>query len=254
MNVSKSTLRVPLIWSGKTKALKHMHRALCQIKTLAVLEFEQDLLAARPVKWCFKGKHIVTVTPDSQICVPSEEKVKHIIHLKMHQICSPALSWHPAKSRHHCASVFSLSVPLVTFTERNKASCQHLLCERALSVQPKSWKLQTSTPQCGQFWQSHVPIRTVTECNSWPNNGTKRKQKKWTHSGDSHSSTEKQVDFCPLLSYSRAKDVHNASGALVPWRAVSSQLQPLRGKANHFNMLRRLSWINVLIDFFWKAT
>lgn len=178
MNVSKSTLRVPLIWSGKTKALKHMHRALCQIKTLAVLEFEQDLLAARPVKWCFKGKHIVTVTPDSQICVPSEEKVKHIIHLKMHQICSPALSWHPAKSRHHCASVFSLSVPLVTFTERNKASCQHLLCERALSVQPKSWKLQTSTPQCGQFWQSHVPIRTVTECNSWPNNGTKRKQKK----------------------------------------------------------------------------
>lgn len=83
MNVSKFKLTVPLMRSGKTNALKHIHRALCQIRTLAVLEFEQDLLAAWPVKWCFKGKHIVTVTTDSQICVASEEKVKHIIYLKM---------------------------------------------------------------------------------------------------------------------------------------------------------------------------
>lgn len=69
--------------SGKTNALKHIHRALCHIKALAALEFEQDLLAAQPVKWCFKEKHIVTVTTHSQIWVASEEKVKHIIYLNM---------------------------------------------------------------------------------------------------------------------------------------------------------------------------
>lgn len=52
---------------GKANALKHIHRALCQIRTLAVLEVDQDLLAARPVKWCFKEKHIVIVTTDSHI-------------------------------------------------------------------------------------------------------------------------------------------------------------------------------------------
>lgn len=83
MNVSKFKLTLLLMQSGKTNALKHIHRALCQIQTLAVLEFDQDLLAARPVKWCLKEKHTVTVTTDSQICVASEEKVKHIVYLKM---------------------------------------------------------------------------------------------------------------------------------------------------------------------------
>ena len=106
MNVSKFKLTVLLMRSGKTNALKHIHRALCQTRTLAALEFEQDLLAARPVKWCFKGKHIATVTTDSQICIASEEKVKHIIYLKVPQICVQAWSWHPDKSCHHCASVF----------------------------------------------------------------------------------------------------------------------------------------------------
>lgn len=83
MNVSKCKLTVLLMRSGKINALRCIHGALCQIKTLAVLEFDQDLLAARPVKWCFKEKHIVTVTTNSQICVASEEKVKRIIYLKM---------------------------------------------------------------------------------------------------------------------------------------------------------------------------
>lgn len=82
MNVSKFKLTVLLMQSGKSNALKHIHRALCQIRTLAVLEFDQDLLAAQPVKWCFKEKHIVNVTTDSQICVAPEEKVKHIVYVK----------------------------------------------------------------------------------------------------------------------------------------------------------------------------
>lgn len=69
--------------SGKMNAPRRIHRALCQMRTVAVLEFDQDLLAALPWKWCFKEKHIVTVTTDSKICVVFEEKVKHIIYLKM---------------------------------------------------------------------------------------------------------------------------------------------------------------------------
>lgn len=119
---------------------------------------DQDLLAALLVKWCFKEKHTVTVTTDSQICVASEEKVKHIVYLKMprsavrHKVGTqinhpftvlqfahyPYLSWHSQKETKHPANTYSV---------------------REL-FQFKSWELQTSTPQCGQFWQSRVPKNT----------------------------------------------------------------------------------------------
>lgn len=135
----------------------------------------------------------------------------------------PYLSWHSQKETKHPANTYSVR-ELFQFSSKAESS-----------KPPHHSVGSAGRAMC---------LRTLTECNSWTNNRTKKK--KWTHSGDSHSSTaEKQVDFCPPFSFSRAEDVHNASQVLVPWGAVSLQLQPLQGKANHFNMLRRLSWINV---------
>lgn len=63
--------------------LKHIHRSLCQGGTLAVLELTKTFSLGLLVKWCFQEEHTVTVTTDPQICVASEEKVKHIVYLKM---------------------------------------------------------------------------------------------------------------------------------------------------------------------------
>lgn len=139
---------VLLIGYGKANALRLIHRAGCQVATLAALEFDQDLL----VVWLVKKKNTLKLSQR----IP-KSKVKHSVYLKMPTSECQAEKWHQDKSCEHCASVRSSSIPFMTFTERNKASCQHLLCERALSVQLKSWELQTSTPQCGQCWQRHVP-------------------------------------------------------------------------------------------------
>lgn len=186
----------------------------------------------------------MTVTTDSQICVASEEKVKHIIYLRMpksaiwqkvgtqinHAITVlqfshyPYLSWHSQKETKHPANTYSVRELFQFSSEAESSKPPH-----------------HSVGSAGRA----VCLRTLTECNSWTNNRTKNKIKR-THSGDSHSFTaEKQVDFCPPLSYSRVEDGHNAFQVLVPWGALSSQLQPLQGKANHFNMLIRLSWITV---------
>lgn len=230
------------------KWLPWSHRGQWQIKTLSVLEFDQDLLAVRPVKLRFKEKHTVNVTTDSHICVASEEKVKHIVYLKMpksaiwHKVGTPInhtisalqfshypyLSWHSPKETKHPANTYSVK-ELFQFSSKAESS-----------KPPHHSVGSAGTAMC---------LRTVTECNSWTNNRTKNKIK-WTHSRDSRSYTaKKQVDFCPPLSFPRVEDVHNAAQVLMPWGAVSSQLQPLQGKANHFNMLRRLSWITVWIHF-----
>lgn len=159
--------------SGKTNALKHIHRALCQMRTLAALEFDQDLLAARSVKWRFKEKHIATVTTDSQICVASEEKVKHIVYLKMprsavrhivgtrinHAITVlqfshyPYLSWHSQKETKHPANTYSVR-ELFQFSSKAESS------------KPPHHSVGSSgRAMC---------LRTLTECNSWTNNRTKK--------------------------------------------------------------------------------
>lgn len=173
MNVSKFKLTVPLMRSDKLMPLKHIHRALCQIRTLAELEFDQDLLAARPVKWCFKEKHIVTVTTDTQICVASEEKVKHIVYLKMprsavrHKVGTqinhaitvlqfshyPYLSWHSQKETKHPANTYSVR-ELFQFSSKAESS------------KPPHHSVGSS----GRA----VCLRTLTECNSWTNNRTKK--------------------------------------------------------------------------------
>ena len=173
INVSKFERTVPLMQSGKANAPKLIHRALCQIKTLSLLELEQDLLAARPVKWCFKEKHIVTVTTDSQICVASEEKVKRIISLKMprsavrHKVGAqinraitelqfshyPYLSWHSQKETKH---------PANTYSERELFQ----FSSKAESCKPP----HHSVGSAGRA----TCLRTLTERNSWTNNRTKK--------------------------------------------------------------------------------
>ena len=136
---------------------------LCQIRTLAVLDVDQDLLLPGLWSGVFRKKHIATVASDSQICVASEEKVKHIVYLKMPksavrhkvgtqinhgitvlQFCHyPYLSWHSQKETKHPANTYSV--------------------RELFQFSSKSWELQTSTPQCGQCWQSRVPKNTDWE-------------------------------------------------------------------------------------------
>lgn len=210
MNVSKCKLAVLAMQSDKMIALRHIHRALWQIKTRAVLEFDQDLSAAQPVKWCFKEKHIVNVTTDSQIYVAFEEKVKHIIYLRMpksaiwHKVGTqinhaitvlqfshyPYLSWHSQKETKHPANTYSVR-ELFQFSSKAESS-----------KPPHHSVGSAGRAMC---------LRTLTECNSWTNNRTKKI--KWTHSGDSHSFTaEKQVDFCPPLLFKSGKCPQCLSG------------------------------------------
>lgn len=173
-------LTLQFYWCDLTKLmpLKHIHRALCQIRTLSVLEFDQDLSAARPVKWCFKEKHIVTVTTDSQIYVASEEKVKHIVYLKRprsavrHKVGTqinhaisvlqfshyPYLSWHSQKETKHPANTYSVR-ELFQFSSKAESS------------KPPHHSVGSS----GRA----VCLRTLTECNSWTNNRTKKIKIKW---------------------------------------------------------------------------
>lgn len=160
ISISRVKRAVPLMRSDKNHALKAHPQITVPRRDISRAWADQDLFAGACL-WSgvLRKKHTVTVTTDPQICVASEEKVKHIVYLKMpktavrHKVGTqinhpftalqfahyPYLSWHSQK--------------------RNKASCQHLLCEREL-FQFKSWELQTSTPQCGQFWQSRVPKNT----------------------------------------------------------------------------------------------
>ena len=173
MNVSKRKLTVLLMRSGKINALRRIHRALCQIRTLAVYVFDQDLSAARPVKWCCREKHTVTVTTDSQICVASEEKVKRIIYLKMpksavrHKVGSqinhaitvlqfshyPYLSWHSQKETKHPANTYSVR-ELFQFSSKAESS-----------KPPHHSVGSAGRAMC---------LRTLTECNSRTNNRTKK--------------------------------------------------------------------------------
>ena len=152
--------------------LKHIHRALCQIRTLAALEFDQDLLAAQSVEWCFKEEHIATVTTNSQICVASVEKVKHIIYLKMprsavrhkvgtqtyHAITVLQFSHYPYLSRH---SQKETKHPANTYSVRELFQ----FSSKAESSKPPHHSVGSS----GRA----VCLRTLTEYNGWTNKRTK---------------------------------------------------------------------------------
>lgn len=150
--------------------------AWCQTETLAVLELHQDLSAARPAKWCFgkkKKKHIATATTDSHICVASEEKVKHIVFLQMpnakvgnkvgtqinHAITAlqfshyPYLLWHSQKETKHHANTYSTR-ELFQFGSKAESS---------------------KPPHHGVGSAGRaVCLKTLTECNSWTNDRTKK--------------------------------------------------------------------------------
>lgn len=232
-------------WAN-TFSLRHFHRERGQIRTRAGLEFDRDLWVACSLKLCFQKN---ALEPSVRICrfasrrkkrlstssIVSEKALISGNGVRRHHVVAHygQLSWHSQKRRKK---------------ERKKASCKHLLREAFISAP----NLHTTV------WAvlAEPILRTLTARNSWTNERTQNK--KYMH--DQNEIASQRARLCGsrltrahLSSYSTAQDVHNALTGLSAMRGAE-RLSYSGVKKNHFNMLRRLRWINVEIQVFGKAT
>lgn len=157
-------------------------------------------------------EHTETVTMDSKIYVSSAEKVKHIAYLKIpksvirHKVGThishaiavlrfshyPYLLWHSEKETKHPANTYS-----------------------ARELFQFSSKAESSKPPHHSVGSSgrDACLRTLTECNSWTNKGTKY-YKMDTQQGQPqfHGWEAGSAHFSLVQKW---KDVHNTSQVLV---------------------------------------